>query len=64
LDGIFGLGFPPLAYTGVKSSIVQDLYNSGSIPAPIVSFYLGHTRDGGKGEIVSIYIYVYIKVAI
>ena len=53
LDGIFGLGFPSLAYTGIKTSIVEDLYTSGSIPAPIVSFHLGHYRDGGKGEIVS-----------
>ena len=54
LDGIFGLAFPPLAYTGIKTSIVQDLYTAGSIPSPIVSFYLGQTRDGGNGEIVSI----------
>jgi hypothetical protein len=53
LDGIFGLGFPPLSYTGVNSSIVQDLYKAGSIPAPLVSFYLGHYRDGVQGEIVS-----------
>lgn len=53
LDGIFGLGFPPLAYTGVTTSIVEDLYTAGTIPAPIVSFYLGHYRDGGKGEVVS-----------
>lgn len=53
LDGIFGLAFPPLAYTGIKASIVQDLHMAGSIPSPIVSFHLGHSRDGGKGEIVS-----------
>lgn len=55
LDGIFGLAFPPLAYTGVKSSIVEELHTSGAIPAPIVSFHLGHYRDGGKGEIVSFF---------
>lgn len=53
LDGIFGLAFPPLSYTGINTSIVEDLYTSGSIPAPIVSFYLGRYRDGGKGEVVS-----------
>ncbi|KAK4519931.1 uncharacterized protein ATC70_010175 [Mucor velutinosus] len=52
LDGIFGLAFPPLAYTGIKASIVQDLHMDGSIPSPIVSFHLGHNRDGGKGEIL------------
>lgn len=54
LDGIFGLAFPPLSYTGIKTSIVQDLHAAGSIPSPIVSFYLGQPRDGGSGEIVSI----------
>ncbi|KAI7887782.1 aspartic peptidase domain-containing protein [Mucor mucedo] len=52
LDGIFGLGFPPLAFTGINNSIVEDLHWSGTIPAPIVSFHLGHYRDGGKGEIL------------
>ncbi|KAI8640974.1 aspartic peptidase domain-containing protein [Parasitella parasitica] len=52
LDGIFGLAFPPLAYTGIKASIVEDLHMAGSIPSPIVSFHLGHNRDGGKGEIL------------
>lgn len=54
LDGVFGLGFPSLSYTGVTTSVVKDLHATGSIPAPIVSFYLGHYRDGGQGEIVSI----------
>ncbi|CAO3659115.1 hypothetical protein G6F70_008149 [Rhizopus microsporus] len=52
MDGIFGLGFPPLAYTGLQSSIVEDLFHSGRIAGPVVSFYLGHPRDGGKGEIL------------
>ncbi|GAA5801972.1 aspartic peptidase domain-containing protein [Helicostylum pulchrum] len=52
LDGIFGLAFPPLAFTNINNSIVEELYMSGSIPAPIVSFYLGHYRDGGKGEVL------------
>lgn len=60
LDGIFGLAFPPLAYTGIKQSIVQDLHVAGSIPSPIVSFYLGRFKDGNKGEIVSI-IYVLLR---
>ncbi|KAI9255522.1 aspartic peptidase domain-containing protein [Sporodiniella umbellata] len=52
LDGIFGLAFPSLAYTGVQRSIVQDLHLSGEIKNPIVSFHLGKTKHGGKGEIV------------
>jgi hypothetical protein len=52
LDGIFGLGFPPLSYTGITKSIIVELFESGSIPSPIVSFYLGRNRDGGKGEVV------------
>lgn len=52
LDGIFGLAFPPLAFTNINNSIVEELYLSGSIPAPIVSFHLGRYQDGGKGEVV------------
>ncbi|KAI8982152.1 aspartic peptidase domain-containing protein [Mycotypha africana] len=52
LDGIFGLAFPPLAYTGIRSSIVQDLHQAGHITSPIVSFYLGQAKDGGKGEVI------------
>lgn len=54
LDGIFGLGFPPLALTGIQRSVVEDLYLTGEIDKPIVSFYLGKTKEGGKGEIVSL----------
>lgn len=53
LDGIFGLGFPLLSFTGITNSVVVELFEAGSIPEPIVSFYLGHNRDGGKGEVVS-----------
>jgi hypothetical protein len=53
LDGIFGLGFPPLSYTGITVSIIEELHQAGSIPSPIVSFYLGHHRNGGQGEVVS-----------
>lgn len=52
LDGIFGLAFPPLAYTGIQRSIVEDLHLSGEIQKPIVSFHLGKTKHGGKGEIL------------
>ncbi|KAG1340783.1 hypothetical protein G6F62_005302 [Rhizopus arrhizus] len=52
LDGIFGLAFPPLALTGIQRSIVEDLYLAGEIDKPIVSFYLGKTKEGGKGEIL------------
>lgn len=61
LDGIFGLGFPPLSLTNISSSIVEELYYSGSIPAPIVSFYLGHNRDGGKGEVVKYFTFFFKK---
>lgn len=52
LDGIFGLAFPPLSFTGIKKSIVEEMYESGVIAAPIASFYLGHSRHGGAGELV------------
>lgn len=55
LDGIFGLGFPSLSYTGIQQSIVQDLHLAGAILSPIVSFYLGRSKGGhttNKGEIV------------
>lgn len=54
LDGIFGLSFPSLSYTGTKQSVVQAMYNEGVIKSPEVGVWLGHARDGGKGEIVSI----------
>ncbi|RCH86032.1 hypothetical protein CU098_008402 [Rhizopus stolonifer] len=52
MDGIFGLAFPPLAFTGIERSIVEDLYLQGKIEKPIVSFYLGKPQEGGKGEII------------
>lgn len=54
LDGIFGLGFPPLSLTGQNVSIVQAMKDEGRIPSAQVGVYLGRARDGGKGEIVSI----------
>ncbi|KAI8347211.1 aspartic peptidase domain-containing protein [Choanephora cucurbitarum] len=53
LDGIFGLAFPSLSNIGYSSSIVEDMYRSGRISSPIVSFYLGRAQDGGKGEVVT-----------
>ncbi|KAG1053764.1 hypothetical protein G6F43_004184 [Rhizopus delemar] len=52
LDGIFGLAFPPLAYTGIQRSVVEELYLAGEIRQPIVSFHLGKINRGGKGEIL------------
>lgn len=54
LDGIFGLAFPPLAYTGIQRSVVEELYLAGEIRQPIVSFHLGKINRGGKGEIVGL----------
>jgi hypothetical protein len=54
LDGIFGLGFPNLSFTGVKETVVEKLYTVKKISAPVVSFFLGKSRDGGKGEVVSV----------
>ncbi|KAI8097384.1 aspartic peptidase domain-containing protein [Halteromyces radiatus] len=50
LDGIFGLAFPSLSFTGQKQSIVESMYEAGEIEQPIVGIYLGRVRDGGKGE--------------
>ncbi|KAI8389493.1 aspartic peptidase domain-containing protein [Blakeslea trispora] len=52
LDGIFGLAFPSLSYIGYNTSVVEDMYLSGRISSPIVSFYLGRTQDGGRGEVL------------
>ncbi|KAI9259403.1 aspartic peptidase domain-containing protein [Phascolomyces articulosus] len=51
LDGIFGLAYAPLAFTGQKQSIVEGMRDSGMIPAAKVGVYLGRARDGGKGEL-------------
>ncbi|KAI9495519.1 aspartic peptidase domain-containing protein [Zychaea mexicana] len=53
LDGIFGLAYAPLAFTGHKKSIVQGMQDMGVIPSASVGVYLGRARDGGKGELVS-----------
>ncbi|KAI9282339.1 aspartic peptidase domain-containing protein [Sporodiniella umbellata] len=52
VDGIFGLAYPPISFTGVNTSIVESLYTSGQIPQPIVSFYFSRPRQDGKGEIL------------
>ncbi|KAI8337919.1 aspartic peptidase domain-containing protein [Chlamydoabsidia padenii] len=51
MDGIFGLAFPSLSYTGQTTTIVESLYEQGQIDEPVVGIYLGRVRDaGGKGE--------------
>lgn len=53
MDGIFGLAFPSLSYTGQTTTIVESLYEEGEIDEPVVGIYLGRVRDaGGKGEAV------------
>ncbi|KAG2222780.1 hypothetical protein INT45_013144 [Circinella minor] len=51
LDGIFGLAYPSLAFTGQKQSILQGLKESGAISSASIGVYLGRARDGGKGEL-------------
>ncbi|KAI8391419.1 aspartic peptidase domain-containing protein [Radiomyces spectabilis] len=52
MDGIFGLGFPSLSYTGQRESIVVAMHQSGTINQPLVGVWLGRARDGGHGEII------------
>ncbi|ORZ22292.1 aspartic peptidase domain-containing protein [Absidia repens] len=53
MDGILGLSFPSLSYTGETKSIIQSMYDAGEIDEPVVGIYLGRIRDaGGKGEAV------------
>lgn len=52
LDGIFGLSFPSLSFTGQKESIVESMKKSGAISNAQVGVYLGRARDGGKGELI------------
>ncbi|ORZ15150.1 aspartic peptidase domain-containing protein [Absidia repens] len=53
MDGIFGLAWPSLSYTGQKTTIVESLYAAGEIDEPIVGVFLGRVRDAqGKGEAV------------
>lgn len=54
MDGILGLSFPSLSYTGETTSIVESMYDAGQIDEPVVGIYLGRISDaGGKGEAVS-----------
>ncbi|KAI8144503.1 aspartic peptidase domain-containing protein [Fennellomyces sp. T-0311] len=50
LDGIFGLAYPELAFTGQKQSILEGMRDAGTIPSASVGVWLGRARDGGKGE--------------
>ncbi|KAI8342352.1 aspartic peptidase domain-containing protein [Chlamydoabsidia padenii] len=53
MDGIIGLAFPSLSYTGETQSVVERLYEAGAIAEPVVGVFLGHIGDaGGKGEAV------------
>ncbi|KAG0179082.1 hypothetical protein DFQ28_006092 [Apophysomyces sp. BC1034] len=52
LDGIFGLGFPSISYTGMKTPAVQSMHQQGIIDKAIVGFWLGHAHDGGAGEVI------------
>ncbi|KAJ2963482.1 hypothetical protein NQZ79_g1567 [Umbelopsis isabellina] len=50
LDGIFGLAFPSLSLTGVKTSPVVMMHEQGQIDNPVVGVWLGRSREGGGGE--------------
>ncbi|KAF7727667.1 hypothetical protein EC973_007325 [Apophysomyces ossiformis] len=52
LDGIFGLGFPSLSYTGLKTPVVEALRQQGVVDRSIVSFWLGRSKDAGRGEVM------------
>lgn len=53
MDGIIGLAFPSLSFTGQKQSLVERLYEADEIAEPVVGVFLGHISDaGGKGEAV------------
>jgi hypothetical protein len=54
LDGIFGLAFPSLSLTGIKTSPVVMMYEQGQIDDPVVGVWLGRAREGGGGEMVSV----------
>ncbi|KAI9300278.1 aspartic peptidase domain-containing protein [Cunninghamella echinulata] len=51
LDGIFGLGFPALSYTGKQLPIAQSLHAQGKIDEAVVGVWLGRAIHGGKGEV-------------
>lgn len=54
LDGIFGLAYPSLSLTGVKTSPVMMMHEQGQIDDPVVGVWLGRAREGGGGEMVRI----------
>lgn len=52
-DGIFGLGFPALSYTGALYAPVVQMQKQGVIDDAIIGIWLGRAREGGGGELVS-----------
>lgn len=52
-DGIFGLGFPALSYTGAMYAPVVQMQKQGVIDDAIIGIWLGRAREGGGGELVS-----------
>jgi hypothetical protein len=52
LDGIFGLGFPALSYTGAMYAPVVRMYKQGVIKKAVIGIWLGRASQGGGGELV------------
>jgi hypothetical protein len=52
-DGIFGLGFPSLSYTGALMAPVVQMKKQGVIDDAVIGIWLGRAREGGGGELVS-----------
>jgi hypothetical protein len=52
-DGIFGLGFPSLSFTGAPMAPVVQMQKQGVIDEAIVGIWLGRSTQGGGGELVS-----------
>ncbi|KAG2186045.1 hypothetical protein INT43_002483 [Umbelopsis isabellina] len=51
LDGIFGLGFPALSYTGALYAPVVRMFKQGVIDEAVVGIWLGRASQGGGGEL-------------
>jgi hypothetical protein len=52
IDGIFGLGFPALSFTGAVMAPVVQMYKQGEIDKAVVGVWLGRAIEGGGGELV------------
>ncbi|KAI8578993.1 hypothetical protein K450DRAFT_244497 [Umbelopsis ramanniana AG] len=50
-DGIFGLGFPSLSYTGALMAPVVQMQKQGVIDDAVIGIWLGRAREGGGGEL-------------